>query len=477
MTNPEFNFREGFQDEILATMCRNPAEMCQIESLIDPVYFRGLHASIVASKLKDFFAEYRDFPTFEELRQFVEDRFGPDEQEKAREVNEYVDNLEDVEVRSVKYVRDSVAAWCRERAVINAIVVCANAIKAGRQQWPKEGFATLLDEAMRVGKDMEQLGYSLADDVDTVVSQLTAGGYGVHSGLRHLDGVWHNGWMPGWLVVPLAPPKGYKSTFEVNLGLNTSEGIGMEQGVPVFHYTLEISAELTLARAYCALSGLTMQQMFHGAQSFVEGVKTQLGSRWANGSGSILVKSYPAKSASIADIRDHALHASEVYEVKPRVIIIDHAEVVRPNKRADKYSDWRQQADIYAEARALGQELGATVIMPDRCNRETVSKSVPDMTSFQGSFEKAGVVDVAIGLCQSEEERAMADKFEEVPIRYFVFLNRHGPTCGYFSGTVMQSTFRMSVDKKISYRDELEAAERKAKGRRSIRQRVEEEEE
>jgi hypothetical protein len=443
--------------------------MCQLESLIDPVYFRGLHASIVASKLKDFFAEYRDFPTFEELRQFVEDRFGPDEQEKAREVNEYVDKLEDVEVRSVKYVRDSVAAWCRERAVINAIVVCANAIKAGRNQWPKEGFATLLDEAMRVGEQFENMGYSFFDDAETVIDKITADSYGVRTGYKQLDENWINGWGPGWLVVPLAPPKSYKSTFCANLALNMTEGVDNPDPVDVLYYPCEISDELTLARCYCAVTGLSMKKMYRETGTFKTVLRKELGERWGRRGGGMWVKSFGSKEATIADIRTHALSVIDRYGIQPKAIFIDHAETVRASRRSERASDWRQQADIYAEARALGAEIGATTIMPDRCNRETVDKAVPNMKSFQGSFEKAGVVDVAIGLCQSEEERAEGTnpKAKTMPMRYFIFLNRHGEPCGYYSGFVEKKSFRMHIQDALSYEEAIKQDEESSKnGRR-----------
>jgi hypothetical protein len=83
--------------------------------------------------------------------------------------------------------------------------------------------------------------------------------------------------------------------------------------------------------------------------------------------------------------------------------------------------------------------------MPDRCNRETVGKAVPNMSSFQGAFEKAGAVDVAIGLCATEAEHLQGR------MRYFVFLNRHGPQLLHFEGRVDAECMRMTIDKQIEY--------------------------
>jgi replicative DNA helicase len=469
MTDREFYSREGFQDEILATMCRNPEQMRQLESVIEPVYFTGLHAAIVATKVKDFFAEYRNYPTFEELRQFIEDKLGPDEQEKAREVNEYVDKLEVIEVRSPKYIRDHTAHWCRESAIINAVHRSVNALKAGRSEWPKEGFASWFDEAMRVGQQFENMGYSFFDDAEAVIDKVTAENYGIRSGYKMLDQNWINGWGPGWLVVPLAPPKSYKSTFCANLALNMTEGGSNPDPVDVLYYPCEISDELTLARCYCAVTGLSMYQLYRETGKFKTALRQELGDRWGRRGGGMWVKSFGSKEATIADIRTHALSVIDMYGIQPKAIFIDHAETVRASRRSERASDWRQQADIYAEARALGAELGATTIMPDRCNRETVDRAVPNMKSFQGSFEKAGVVDVAIGLCQDEQERAEGTKKKAttMPLRYFIFLNRHGESCGYYSGYVEKKSYRMEILEPLSYEEALKVEEESKRGSRS----------
>lgn len=179
----------------------------------------------------------------------------------------------------------------------------------------------------------------------------------------------------------------------------------------------------------------------------------------------MLVKTFPSKTAGISDIRAHALNAIETFGIRPRVIFIDHAETVKPSKRVKDAQDYRQQADIYTEARALGAELNCCVIMPDRCNKETVSHPVPNMTSFQGSFQKAGEVDVSIGLCQTPEERKMNE------IRYIVFLNRHGPQFGYYRGKVEDDMFTMHLDEELKYEEEVDDVRRREQSRGDRRRR------
>ena len=118
----------------------------------------------------------------------------------------------------------------------------------------------------------------------------------------------------------------------------------------------------------------------------------------------------------------------------------------------------------------MGDELGCCIILPDRCNKETVGRSVPNVASFQGSFEKGGVVDAAIGLCATDAE------YKQNKMRFFVFLNRHGPQNKHYIGSVDRERYRVTVDCEIDYNpeeDEKQAKFRKGKGKN--RPRIEQE--
>jgi len=229
------------------------------------------------------------------------------------------------------------------------------------------------------------------------------------------------------------------TAFAINLALN----IVQHQDVDVLYYACEISQELAALRAITNLTGWTQEQLLGDIEKAKQVTKIALKQTMF---GTIWFKSYPSKSTSLCEIRAHAKQVIGIYGLRPKAIVIDYAETVRPDTVDKRAPDWRQQADIYTQARALGAEFGACVIMPDRCNRETVDRRVPNMKSFQGAFEKAGIVDVAIGLCSTDAEY----KYDR--IRYFVFLNRHGDAYKHYDGTVDPERMRLTVGKEINYK-------------------------
>lgn len=459
-----FYFGEEEQDLLLASICKFGNEFAIVGPLIKSEYLWGLTASRVCTGLHDYHAEFGNYPTLTALGAFLQRSYGREKADVYAEVKDYIEKkLRKVDTRDWKLMRNLTVEFCRERAYIASIEKAANMVKA--QEVPEGGFSQMFEEARRVGEDTADLGVAFTEDFDYVIDKLTAKTWGVRSGYRLLDENWYNGWGPGWLVVPLAPPKSYKSTFCTNLALNMTRGGGRRTPVPVFYYACEISAELTCARGYSILSETSMRDMYKDPAKFKAHVKEVINREYSAdpNSGQLLVKTYPLKTATISMIRSHAIMAAEQFGVKPKVIFIDHAETILPNKRVKDASDHRQQSDIYAEAKALGEELQCVVVMPDRCNREASLREVPSKTSFQGAYEKAGVVDVGIGLCQTEEERLAGT------IRYFVFVNRHGKELGYYSGTVKEDQFAMTMENEVKYEEALarmkEAAAQQQAGR------------
>jgi hypothetical protein len=446
----EFNFSSDFQDLVLACLVRHYDRFSSHGEIIKPEYFWGPIAAQTCEALQTYQKKYNRFPGFEALGNFMFDRTKGEGEREANAALEYVQKLAKIDTLDWQYVLDRCSHFARERALNNAIQAAHTALSEGKI--PEEGFAPMFSEAMKVGQDMSDLGYVMTQDSDAVIDKITDITYGVKTGWPALDAHWPNGWAPGWLAVPLAPPKRYKTTFCVNLAMNVIKNDPLHN---VFFYACEISSELMLARAYANLTGKTLRMMYDDKEDFKKATREVMDEQIL---AHLIAKHYPAKTASILDIRNHALRARDAFGIEPKMIVIDHAETIKPKtaSKGSRQSDWREQADIYTEARALGDELKCVVVMPDRCNKETVDRPVPNMKSFQGAFEKAGIVDIGFGLCATEKE------IQDGIMRYFLFLNRHGEQYVQFRGQLDPPKVMMTIDEQIAY--DPEQAEAAAPG-------------
>ena len=439
----QYNFTNEFQDAILACMIRYPDEFWSFGDIMRPQYFNGVDAAEVAFALKDYVEEFGKYPNFSTLMNWVYTKFERSNADKASQLVDYVQKLIELDHSDWEGVRKLMIKFAKERSLFAAL----RKIHAASMEGKSETIDPVkeVEEALIVGEDIRKLGINAKKDFEEVIRKVNETGYGVQTGFNELDKIWKKGWCPGWLIVPLAPPKAFKTTFCINLALNMA---GSKVGADVLYYALEIDEELAAMRLYYNLSGMSEDNVLEqGLEKFIEacreGITTKL-------TGNLWFKSFPSKTATIFDVEQHAKHLCASQGLSPRAIVIDYAETVKPSLVGKNVPDARQQADIYVAARALGSKLGACVIMPDRCNKETVGRKVPNMTSFQGSFEKAGAVDAAIGICFTEEE-ALQNK-----VRYFIFLNRHGRKLVQFEGRVDPERMKMTIDKEIEYHPDPE---------------------
>lgn len=443
MPHEQFDFSAQFQDLLLACVIKHPDDFAIYSSVLAPSQFIGVLATHTAKAVFSHFTKFHRFPSWEALEQIVTDEQtrlnnntpNPEEHDRAKR---YIRALSELDTGDHEYVKERVVRFARERAMLAAIRQSIDDIQSGKQ--PEDGFIERFEKVLRIGKDINDLGLIFHQDFRRVIEQVTSSTYGIKTGYTFLDNIWKNGWAPGWLIVFLAPPKRYKSTICLNLALNIT---GPTIGGNVFYYSCEISSELALTRSVCRISGQSMDDMYKDPVAFADNAEIQINRLSA---GYLMFKHYPAKTATILDIKAHAEMVRSQLGISPSAIIIDYAETIRPiNTDA---SEHQQHASIYTDARALGEHFKCPVIMPDRCNKETVDRRVPNVKSFQGAFQKGGIVDAAIGICATDGEYANND------IRLFVFINRHGPAYQHFRGKVDPEHMDIELIEQIKFEED-----------------------
>ncbi|MGV0949113.1 MAG: DnaB-like helicase C-terminal domain-containing protein [Azonexus sp.] len=436
MSLSQYNFSTDFQDELLVAMIRHPEIFMGLSGVIDYGYFTGTNSQMACKQMQDFYKKHNTYPNFAQLATLViQATRQTGENDKATEVTAYVQKLSEVDIRAKEFYRDQAINFAKQRALMKGCMDVAKLIQEGKE--PGGEIVKQFQDALAIGQNLLDQGYLVRQDYNAIVDKLADKSYGTFTGYELFDTkLWKRGWGPGWLIVPLAPPKRFKTAFCLNLAMNM---VGPKCGYDVLYYACEINAELASLRCFQSLLGATQDEFDDDPEKFrarlAEGLQMKM-------QGELLIKHFPAKTATIADIRAHAIASIESLGIKPKAIFIDYAETIKTDSSKDS-PEYRQQSDIYTQARALGSELGCCVIMPDRCNREAVNQATPQMDSFQGAFEKAGIVDISIGLCATDEE------YDKGDLRFFTVLNRHGEGGTHLRGKVDKQRMRITIDEEL----------------------------
>lgn len=443
-------FTEDFQNLIIGGAIAHPNEFTPYGPLIIPKHFVGIYATLAARVLNDYHTKYGTFPSWVIFEQLMTRRMAKlhQEEDNTSQVSDYIKEIKTTTKDNIRTPSDitnitgQIVEFSRHQAMVAAIKKNIELIKDGQ-----ELDISVCEEALNTGRSVEKLGVLLSPHapelMDDVIDRVTASTFGIRTGYPLLDDIWINGWGPGWLIVPVAPPKRYKSTFCLNLALNIA---GPSQGHDVLYYSCEISEDLAAIRSMINMTGLDEKVVYRETGKFKEEVHRSASLAL---SGEILLAGFAAGSATITDLKAHARMVVN-QGLRPKAIFIDYADTIKrgDGQRDKQKADHLQQADVYTEARQFGSEFGCPIIMPDRVTREAVSRKVPNMQSFQGAFAKGGIVDVAIGLCADETE------YLNNVLRAFVFVNRHGPALQHIEGRVEPQLYRITLDKLIEYNPE-----------------------
>lgn len=451
-----FNYSPEFQDLILACIVKEHDQFSFLLFNLSSRHFTGLVATVVAEALINYHGQYSrvpSMPVLEELSREKARKVGID----MDEIGEYIKKLDDTDTGDWKLVKEKLHEFIKEREVLSVLKKSIVAIQEGK---PFD-YVSEFTKAVNVCKDLNEMGLLFdPTDGEAVVRKVTASNYGIRSGYTLIDQYFPMGFAPGWLIVPLAPPKSCKTTLCLNFAYNMiSPGVDED----VIYNTCEISQELAFMRQLCRMIRLPIATIYQNPDHFIT-VMRQTFER-QNFRSKLLFKGWPAGQATISDLKSHAKMVSQE-GLEPRAMFIDYAETVKAAKPTGEALDRRMEADKYTDARAMGTDLGLAVFMPDRCNRETVSMPVPNMTSFQGAFQKGGIIDVAFGICMTETE-----KLHNI-FRLFFFLNRHGASMQYLRGSLDLETYRMEINEEIEYipedKDEVARGERRRKNGEAV---------
>jgi replicative DNA helicase len=439
----KFDFKEEFESLLVACILKMPDKFIHLVGVIQSTYFTSISNGTAVKVVQTHYNKWSRIPTIQMFLQLFSD--AAKDVRSIEDSDEYLRRINELSVDDWEAVYDRVRLFCRERATVAAIKQSVAKMREG--EYPEGGFASLFEQAVQVGQNLDDIGYILHNDYSTIIDKETDISAGISTGWSQFDNIWRRGLKPGWLVVPLAPPKRYKSTFCLNMALNmVSPSVGQD----VIYYSAEISAEQAMHRIMYNMTGVGETGMFEGIDVFKDKVKAQIEQRIA---ANLLVKHYPIGTATIGDMKAHCKLAMKQTGIKPKAIFIDYADSIRASNANEQ--TYVQQMNVYKEAIAFGKEVGAAIIMPDRCTKDAVDTRVPSMKAFQGSFAKGGIVDAAIGICSTNEE------YSKNILRFFVFVNRHGPAFQHFQGKIDPERSRIDIGKEIAYDPDDEIAEDK----------------
>lgn len=389
----EADFGPKFQFHILAVMTRIPVFALRYRSALSHEFFNDEIHKVVSKAFLIHLDEHKVIPTtatlLEECKQLTSAQTMP-------YVEALLEKLKEDDISDHAAVAKKTVEWGKTQAMCVAVINCAELIESKK----RDKVIARIQQAQLVGEDLLSLGLNYntntaaraaayADPDDDAPDM-------VATGIKHLDMAMNGGLGRGELGVVIAPPGKGKTTTLIQFGFGA---LLSASNYDVLHYTLEMPAKKIARRYDDRLMGQLVKTKSMDPQEYgrllVERSKKFI-------KGRLMVQQYNTRQASASTFRAHlSLLAADGFH--PDLIIVDYGDIVRPERRL---GDMRhEQAGVYEDLRQLAGELNCAIWTASQGNKASLDKDVVSISEFAESFEKAAIVDAAIGFCQTKDER------------------------------------------------------------------------
>lgn len=302
--------------------------------------------------------------------------------------------IQAVEVPDVGFVINQVRAWAKDAALAGAITVSADMIETARKTGKQDDLAkirTMVDEALRVGEPEGRGGLVYVGEDHHDFWRVDHSRTKVRTGFSRLDMCLDGGVQFGEVFYILAPPKGAKSAFLMNVALNVSR---RRQGVAFFSY--EMRQRPIVMRMDRNLTGFTK----HALRDDPDKVKKAMEGMRGFGAGEIWIQEFSARKQGVEEgARIVERRRGMGHEIN--LIVFDYLNIMAPHK-AERERRLELPA-ISREMAAVAKELDVAIWSGALVNRKAVNKERIAKTDIAEAFEVIAVADGMVAICAPKE--------------------------------------------------------------------------
>lgn len=391
------------EDLILAAFLREEKFAYKYVSVVDESMFDDFNHKVCINAYLHYIRQYNTLPSHEEMNSEVHDYC------KKYRIDEAVEstclslvskciNLE----YNLSFINDNFIRFATRNKITSAILEAAKLLHDKGEQIKEQDYnhiQDLITEALSIkSRESEGIMFSeVADDPVTFIRKNnrydpeTVIKTGIRSfDNRHIAG----GPIPGEMYVVSAPPGRGKSTLLVNIGASA-----ILQGKDVIHIFVGDNSEADGVLRYSArMTGVPMSQIMMNSAEYLP--------RWSSLKerfhlGNLLIQQYPIGGPTVLDIRSFITRSIVQRSIQPKVLILDYVDNCRRNRNLSSYDDL---GDMYAQLKAIAEEMGLIVWTASQPKQETWDSDTPaGLNSLAESSKKQHHIDAMITMSKVSE--------------------------------------------------------------------------
>lgn len=258
----------------------------QISEVLDINFFEKKYLQIFIETLMKHREKYSTHPNFEVMMTLLRTELNHHDKATARQVREFFARIKSSDgVEEAAWIKDKAIDFCRKQVLKGAMMKSVKLLKSSSF----DEIEKVIQDALKLGTD-NNFGHEYHKDALARFEIINRSP--ITTGWPRMDEICKGGLGKNELGVVIAPTGAGKSMVLVHLAAE-----GLKQGKTVVYYTLELKDTVVGGRFDSCLTGIPLNEMRDRKEeilSKIEGID-----------GSLIIKEYPTKSASVQTIKNH----------------------------------------------------------------------------------------------------------------------------------------------------------------------------
>jgi len=374
----------------------------QMSEVLKPAHFELKYLEFLSTRYLAYTEKYKDYPSLKLLVSIVRDELKMGNDLQLRD--QIVDFIKEVNANSfagdLPHVKEKSLDFCKKQNLKRALEKTVDDIAMENY----DSIVETIKKALSAGTAADT-GHDFFEDTEARFQSIVRNV--IPTGFPELDAkdIFQGGIGQGELGSIVASTGAGKSHCLTALGANA-----LRLGYNVVYYTFELSAPkigIRFDSNFCDIDSNDIVERKEEVLRFYENNKF----------GKLIIKSYPANTATVGTLRAH-MEKLSVKDFRPDLVIIDYADIMRSSRQYD--SPRHELKLLYEELRSLADEMHVPIWTASQSNREGANSEIIDVTNMSESYGKAATADIVLSLSRRAHEKASG------AARLFIAKNRAG---------------------------------------------------
>ena len=302
-------YGKAFQEGLVQIIYEDRPFADQITEVLHIHFLELEYLRVFTKKITNYRDRYATHPSAEAVITMLRTELDNEDKVVQKQVRDYFAKITSNEATDIEYIKEQSLDFCRKQNLKEAMLKSVSLL----QTCSFDEISKTINDSLKLGSD-NNFGYDyIADFEQRFVPRHRLP---VTTGWKEIDAICGGGLGKSELGVVIAPTGAGKTFCLVHLGAQ-----GLKEGKVVVHYTLELQDTIIANRYDSCLTGYPLSDIINFKEEVYEEIKDM--------EGKLIIKEYPTKSATTNTIKSHLARLLK-RDIKPGMIIVDYADLLRP---------------------------------------------------------------------------------------------------------------------------------------------------